>query len=92
MLSQESVAATSALAARGLDVVVVDCLPREPALPTTDPRRTIAWRMRLIEREGLLARVRRTGVPVIRWRGPGTLDDVLHQLRRRATRTAPVRR
>ena len=92
MLSQQSVATTSALAARGLDVIVVDCLPREPALPTTDPRRTIAWRMRLIEREGLLARVRRTGVPVIRWRGPGTLDDVLHQLRRRASRTAPVRR
>jgi uncharacterized protein (DUF58 family) len=92
MLSQESVAATSALAARGLDVIVVDCLPREPALPATDPRRAIAWRMRLIEREGLLARVRRTGVPVIPWRGPGTLDDVLHQLRRRASGTAPVRR
>ena len=92
MLSQESVAATSALAARGLDVIVVDCLPADPALPSTDPRRAIAWRMRLVEREALLARVRRTGVPVIRWRGPGTLDDVLHQLRRRASRTVPVRR
>jgi uncharacterized protein (DUF58 family) len=92
MLSQESVAATSALAARGLDVIVVDCLPHDPALPTADPRRTIAWRMRLIEREALLGRVRRTGVPVIRWRGPGTLDDVLRQLRRRASRTTAVRR
>jgi uncharacterized protein (DUF58 family) len=92
MLSQESVAATSALAARGLDVVVVDCLPGELSPPSADPRRSLAWRMRLVEREALLARVRRTGVPVIPWRGPGTLDEVLLQLRRRPPRTAPVRR
>ena len=58
MLSQVAVAATTMLAARGLDVVVVDCLPerRRPRRATTQ-RLALAWRMRLLEREALLARV-----------------------------------
>jgi hypothetical protein len=42
--------------------------------------------MRLLEREALLLRVSRAGVPVVPWRGPGTLDDVLRGLGRRARR------
>ena len=51
-----------------------------------DVRRQLAWRMRLLERETLLLRVSRAGVPVVPWRGPGTLDDVLRGLGRRARR------
>jgi uncharacterized protein (DUF58 family) len=82
MLSDQSVASTRMLAGRGLTVVVVDTLP--PDLSFAEPRRQIAWRMRLLEREAMLRRVEHSGVPVVTWRGPGTLDEVLRGLGRRA--------
>ena len=87
MLSQVSVVATTTLAARGLDVVVVDCLPDDIDVAGDDERAALAWRMRLLEREVLLTRLRRTGIPVVAWRGPGTLDEVLRRLGRRGART-----
>jgi hypothetical protein len=39
--------------------------------------------MRLLERRALLGRAERSGIPVVAWRGPGTLDEVLRRLRRR---------
>ena len=82
MLSDQAVAVTRMLAQRGLDLVVVDTLP--PDLEVTEPRRALAWRMRLLERDTVLLRVSRAGVPVVAWRGPGTLDEVLRGLGRRA--------
>ena len=84
MLSDQVVAATRTLAQRGLDLVVVDTMPTDLDAIADSPRDRIAWRMRLLEREALLDRVRRTGVPVARWAGPGTLDEVLRGLGRRA--------
>ncbi len=92
MLSQVSVVATTTLAARGLDVVVVDCLPDDIDVAGDDERVALAWRMRLLEREVLLTRLRRTGIPVVAWRGPGTLDEVLRRLGRRGARTTAGRR
>ena len=88
MLSEVSVVATTTLASRGVDVVVVDCLPADMDAGSDDPRVDLAWRMRLLEREALLARVRRSGIPVVAWRGRGTLDEVLRRLGRRAVRPA----
>ena len=90
MLSQVAVAATTTLASRGLDVVVVDCLPPDVEVGD-DERLALAWRMRLLEREALLGRVRRAGIPVVAWRGPGTLDEVLRRLGRRGARTTAGR-
>jgi len=90
MLSQVAVAATTTLASRGLDVVVVDCLPADVEVGD-DERLALAWRMRLLEREALLGRVRRAGIPVVAWRGPGTLDEVLRRLGRRGARTTAGR-
>lgn len=84
MLSDQAVGVTRTLAQRGLNLVVVDTLP--PDVGIHDARRRLAWRMRLLERESLLLRVSRAGVPVVPWRGPGTLDDVLRGLGRRAMR------
>jgi uncharacterized protein (DUF58 family) len=92
MLSEASVAATTTLASRGVDVVVVDCLPEHVDLGRDDQRLALAWRMRLLERETLLHRLRRSGIPVVAWRGPGTLDEVLRRLGRRAARPAGGRR
>ncbi len=88
MLSQAAVAATTTLAARGLDVVVVDCLPerRRPGRRRRGsrwPGGCGCWSARRCWRGS-----RRTGIPVVAWRGPGTLDEVLRRLRppRRAAR------
>ena len=40
--------------------------------------------MRLLEREMEVTEVTRRGIPVVPWRGPGTLDEVLQRLARRA--------
>lgn len=84
------------LTRRGLPALVVDTLPPslvaggDPGevgreLDVADPALTsLAWRMRLLERAGLRERLAATGCPIVVWRGPGTLDEVLHRLARRA--------
>jgi uncharacterized protein (DUF58 family) len=92
MLSDQSIAATLMLAARGLSVIVVDTLPEDLDLGDDDPRLALAWRMRSLEREALLRKVQKAGVPVVTWRGPGTLDEVLRRLGRRASMPRMARR
>lgn len=75
---------------RGYSVLVIDTLP--PGVTDDDPEdpfRGLAWRIRLLERDAEVRRVQRSGVAVVAWRGPGSLDQVLRQLhgRRRAPRT-----
>ncbi len=88
MLSEAMATLTATLVRRGLPVLVVDTLPTEvtPAVVEgTDPLVAgLAWRMRLLERREVLARLAALGCPVVAWRGPGTLDDVLRRLARRA--------
>jgi uncharacterized protein (DUF58 family) len=70
---------------RGLTVVVIDCLP--PDISESDPDDPyvwIAWRMRLLERDREIRRVREAGIAVVPWRGPGSLDVVLRDLHRHA--------
>jgi uncharacterized protein (DUF58 family) len=85
MLGERAFSATHLLARRGLTVVVVDTLPEDLDLGDAGPAERIAWRIRHLEREALLGRLARTGVPVVPWRGPGTLDEVLRRLSRRRT-------
>jgi uncharacterized protein (DUF58 family) len=92
MLSDEAVGATLVLAQRGLSVIVVDTLPTDLDLGQDDPRLRVAWRLRSLERDALLPKVQKAGVPVVAWRGPGTLDEVLRRLGRRASLPTLVRR
>jgi uncharacterized protein (DUF58 family) len=89
MLGPAIVTATAGLVQRGLPVVVVDTLPPDvsPHVPDgADPRLvSLAWRMRRLERDQVLAGLAGLGCPVIAWRGAGTLDDVLRRLARRAS-------
>jgi uncharacterized protein (DUF58 family) len=89
MLGPTIVTATASLVQRGLPVVVVDTLPPgvSPRVPDgVDPRvAALAWRMRRLERDQVLAGLAGLGCPVIPWRGAGTLDDVLRRLARRAS-------
>ena len=89
MLSPEMGTATATLVKRGLPVMVVDTLPARCCpgrhrghRPGRSP--TLAWRMRRIERDQVLARLATLGCPVVAWRGPGTVDDVMRRLARRA--------
>jgi uncharacterized protein (DUF58 family) len=88
MLAESIGTATATLVRRGLPILVVDTLPpgAEPMIADgTDPVLAgLAWRMRKIERSQVLARLSTLGCPVVPWRGPGTLDDVLRRLARRS--------
>jgi uncharacterized protein (DUF58 family) len=88
MISEVMGTATASLVRRGLPVLVIDTLPpdAEPAvIEGTDPAiASLAWRMRRLERAQVIARLSAMGCPVVTWRGPGTLDDVLRRLARRA--------
>jgi uncharacterized protein (DUF58 family) len=87
MLGPTIVTATASLVQRGLPVVLIDTLPAEasPRVPDgVDPRLAdLAWRMRRLERDQVLAGLAALGCPVIAWRGAGTLDGVLRRLSRR---------
>ncbi len=80
--------AAALLARRGLPVMVIDTLPADVApavVEGTDPQiADLAWRMRRLERDSVLSRLAGLGCPVVAWRGPGTLDEVMHRLARRA--------
>ena len=69
---------------RGVPTLVVDTLPVEAA-PEVVTRGDLgvvdlAWRMRRLEREHTVASLVGRGCPVVAWRGPGTLDEVLRRL------------
>ncbi len=88
MLEEVVTSATAGLVRHGLPVMVIDTLPegtkmaqREGLDPTIAD---LAWRLRRMERDTLVEQLAATGCPVVRWRGPGTLDEVLHRLARRA--------
>ncbi len=84
MLFTPLVTAAASLQRSGASVVVIDTMgDGEPAAdPLALP--SLAARMRAIEREDRLEALASMGCPVVPWRGPGTLDTVLHQLARRA--------
>ncbi|WP_295655963.1 DUF58 domain-containing protein [uncultured Nocardioides sp.] len=88
MLDPALVTAVATASRRGLHVVVVDTLPPDVRMAVaegTDERLAgLAWRMRRLDRDDLLRHLAATGCPVVPWRGPGTLDEVLHRLARRA--------
>jgi len=87
MLSAAMGAVVATLARNDVRVLVVDTLPpgttaahQQGASPEIA---ALAWRMRLLERDAVVSRLGGHGVPVVAWRGPGTLDEVLRMLGRR---------
>lgn len=85
MVHAPIVNAAAQLSARGVSVVVIDTLG-ERSLEDLGGRTStagLAWRMRMIEREHLLQRLAALGCPIVPWRGPGTVDEVLRRQSRR---------
>jgi uncharacterized protein (DUF58 family) len=77
------------LVQHGHTVVVVDTLP-PPAKTGASPWERMAVRVRAMERQAEIDALNELGVPVVPWRGRGTLDEVLRDASRVAA--APRRR
>jgi uncharacterized protein (DUF58 family) len=67
----------------GHSVVVVDTMPEAASRPET-AWEDLATRVRAMERQADIDHLNELGVPVVRWRGPGTLDEVLRDVSRLA--------
>jgi uncharacterized protein (DUF58 family) len=84
LISNEALDRAVSLGRHGLPVVVIDTLPDSVAVDD-DPYAALAWRIRLLERRREIRRVQRAGIPVVRWLGPGSLDQFLRDVARRAS-------
>ena len=73
-------------AQRDLDALAPMRTRRDLAITRT------AWRLRMLERDGEIHRLVRSGVPVVPWVRHGSLDEVLRQLQRRARAPRAARR
>ena len=97
LISSAAMERAVALAQRGLNMVVIDTLP--PGLlpilgddDRDDEMTMLAWRVRMLERETDMRVVTQAGIPVVPWRGPGSLDQVLRDVARRARSPRLARR
>lgn len=97
LISSANVERAVALSARGLIMVIIDTLPPDlvPSLgesPRDDALLMLAWRVRMLERQADARVVTQAGIPVVPWRGPGSLDQVLRDVARRARAPRMARR
>jgi hypothetical protein len=67
-------------------------MPEHLWLGETDEATALAWRIRRLSRSVDVNRLTAAGVPVVAWRGPGSLDQVLRELARRARAPRMARR
>lgn len=84
LVSRSALRRLARLADRGLAVAAIDCLP--PEIVDEDPRDpypSLAWRLEVLEREQRLRHDRKSGIAVVPWVGPGSLDLVLRGLKHR---------
>ncbi|MDQ2751199.1 MAG: DUF58 domain-containing protein [Actinomycetota bacterium] len=73
-----------AFAQAGHAVLVIDTLGDQR--PTEQPREwtDLAWRLQLLQRTADIDRLGEHGIPVVAWRGAGSLDEVLRRISRAA--------
>lgn len=91
LISPAALERAISIASRGLSVAVVDTLP--PDIHVDDDATTeLAWRIRLLERHGEMRAIQQVGVPVVAWKGPGSLDPFLREIARRASAPRMSRR
>jgi uncharacterized protein (DUF58 family) len=83
LITREALDRAVALGRRGVAIAVVDTLPEHLA-PEADERSRLAWRIRLLERAREVRVVQEVGVPVLAWKGAGSLDEFLRGVSRRA--------
>jgi uncharacterized protein (DUF58 family) len=77
LLGESAIGVVAALARSGRPVIAVDTLPGDYAPPIRGEWSDLAWRVARMQRENDLSGLAEVGVPVVRWQGAGSLDDVL---------------
>ena len=75
----------------GHAVLVVDTLPADAQPPRRSEWTPMAWRVWLLERNSTSRRLAELGVPVVPWRGAGSLDLVLQDISRAAAARKALR-
>ncbi|MBA2697881.1 MAG: DUF58 domain-containing protein [Nocardioidaceae bacterium] len=73
-----------ALGRRGFTLVVIDTMPTELDHADDSELVRLAWRIRMLQRSVEMTQVAAAGIPVVPWRGPGSLDMILRDIGRRA--------
>jgi uncharacterized protein (DUF58 family) len=91
LIAPEALDLAVSLARQGVAVVVIDTLPEHVAVHD-DEFTELAWRIRLLERRREVRKVTAGGIPVVSWRGPGSLDQVIRDIARRTSGPRMVRR
>lgn len=81
----------AALGRAGHAVLVVDTLPEGAQPPRRSEWTELAWRVWRLEREVDIGRLAELGVPVVTWRGAGSLDEVLRDISRAAAAPRALR-
>ncbi|MGW0216199.1 DUF58 domain-containing protein [Micromonospora chokoriensis] len=85
LLDERSAQMLARLARAGRFVVAVDTLPTDLASPKDRGWAEVAYRLWRLDREVMIGQLREHGVPVVRWAGAGSLDQVLRDVARLAT-------
>ncbi|MDG4779246.1 DUF58 domain-containing protein [Micromonospora sp. WMMD961] len=85
LLDERSAQMLARLARAGRFVVAVDTLPADLAPPKDKGWAEVAYRLWRLDREVMIGQLREHGVPVVRWAGAGSLDQVLRDVARLAT-------
>ncbi|CAN5825398.1 DUF58 domain-containing protein [soil metagenome] len=99
VMSPDAPSLAVSLIRRHRTVLVVDTLPPDlartaadgPAAADPSTPAALAWRIRQLERRRELRLVQAAGVPIVAWRGEGSLEHVLRDLARRVS-PRPARR
>ncbi|MGI5525533.1 DUF58 domain-containing protein [Micromonospora sp. CA-259024] len=85
LLDERSAQMLARLTRAGRFVVAVDTLPTDLASPKDRGWAEVAYRLWRLDREIMIGQLREHGVPVVRWAGAGSLDQVLRDVARLAT-------
>jgi uncharacterized protein (DUF58 family) len=85
LLDERSAQMLARLARSGRFVVAVDTLPADLPPPARQGWAEVAFRLWRLDRDTMIGQLREHGVPVVRWAGAGSLDQVLRDVARLAT-------
>ncbi|RKN43400.1 DUF58 domain-containing protein [Micromonospora endolithica] len=84
LLDERSAQMLAGLARSGRFVVAVDTLPADLPSPKDRGWAEVAYRLWRLDRDTMIDQLREHGVPVVRWAGAGSLDQVLRDVARLA--------
>jgi uncharacterized protein (DUF58 family) len=91
LVGEAALARAAAIGRGGHTVAVIDTLPPNAVPPSRSAWTDLAWRLWLIERAVDIGRLHEIGIPVVPWRGAGSLDEVLRGIGRAAAAPRAVR-